>query len=680
MKKVFFSFILLFIVLACFATSFKVEDKDINLIDFNGYKHEGMSTIAPMVKSLGFMEAKDVMIQNNASTPAIASENTYNDYFLIAVQPKMLFGFDISEDDFAFLREDLMESYNLNALDYNVNNILEKYGNQLTAVTEPRLVENAKDRLSFSSITQANGYNESILNICGIVLVKGKIIWVLYYCNYSSFWDYENAVSKYTRFVNSFIQANKEEVKQELPLDLHRKYLQFLMNEETQTVSSEGHPNAYGLKYTFKVPKSFVEKPSEKPHIVNQYTCSSNDSISIGMAITIDDKYSSIIKAFGQDVRISDIFENASEIVLKSYTSINSGKTTIGTSTEAFFAEYKNQQTIFDGQSVEIYYYTLTFIQDYSMVQLAFSVGGLAEDNIKDVYEMYKALFFQISSTYNPTSTIIPKSQTSPASQQLEKELFKFLATSMLIPFVTWILMALILRFGIIHHAMEKDKALLTSTVLGILVVIVLFIVAGDLGAICGTFGAFMFYVICRIGHAEYDHEQEEMKQEKERVERLYREASQKSASAQKEYTKARETQANAEDSWRKAEQARQTAEEEIQKARQESSFASAEINRLIDELNRVLERNRHLEEEVRKATYNTSANSRIVKDKRYYEQVLDLTSSYTKAELKKAYLGKVNLYHPDKVATLGPKLKEIAEEEMKDINNAYQYLQDFCI
>ena len=44
--------------------------------------------------------------------------------------------------------------------------------------------------------------------------------------------------------------------------------------------------------------------------------------------------------------------------------------------------------------------------------------------------------------------------------------------------------------------------------------------------------------------------------------------------------------------------------------------------------------------------------------------------------EVKKAYTNTVQLYHPDKVAGMGPELQEVAESKMKALNAAYSLLQ----
>ncbi|MEC8052715.1 MAG: DnaJ domain-containing protein [Myxococcota bacterium] len=44
--------------------------------------------------------------------------------------------------------------------------------------------------------------------------------------------------------------------------------------------------------------------------------------------------------------------------------------------------------------------------------------------------------------------------------------------------------------------------------------------------------------------------------------------------------------------------------------------------------------------------------------------------------DVKKAYTSTVQLYHPDKVAGMGPELQEVAESKMKALNAAYSLLQ----
>jgi DnaJ like chaperone protein len=61
------------------------------------------------------------------------------------------------------------------------------------------------------------------------------------------------------------------------------------------------------------------------------------------------------------------------------------------------------------------------------------------------------------------------------------------------------------------------------------------------------------------------------------------------------------------------------------------------------------------------------------------YKKVMGINGEYTKESLKKKYRKLATEYHPDKVAHLGDKMKEVAEREMKEINEAYEYLNNKC-
>ena len=59
----------------------------------------------------------------------------------------------------------------------------------------------------------------------------------------------------------------------------------------------------------------------------------------------------------------------------------------------------------------------------------------------------------------------------------------------------------------------------------------------------------------------------------------------------------------------------------------------------------------------------------------RYYE-ILGVSPGASLEEIKKAYHRRVMEYHPDKVAHLGAALRVVAEQKMKEINEAYGYFE----
>jgi preprotein translocase subunit Sec63 len=64
-------------------------------------------------------------------------------------------------------------------------------------------------------------------------------------------------------------------------------------------------------------------------------------------------------------------------------------------------------------------------------------------------------------------------------------------------------------------------------------------------------------------------------------------------------------------------------------------------------------------------------------KDERYFAAILGLSPGTTSGDLKNRYRELVMQYHPDRVAHLGPKLREFAEQQMKEINEAYDFFKD---
>ncbi len=59
------------------------------------------------------------------------------------------------------------------------------------------------------------------------------------------------------------------------------------------------------------------------------------------------------------------------------------------------------------------------------------------------------------------------------------------------------------------------------------------------------------------------------------------------------------------------------------------------------------------------------------------HSRTLGLSGHFSFTDVKRQYYERIKEYHPDKVAALGPKLKELAEAESKKINAAYEFFTE---
>ena len=112
----------------------------------------------------------------------------------------------------------------------------------------------------------------------------------------------------------------------------------------------------------------------------------------------------------------------------------------------------------------------------------------------------------------------------------------------------------------------------------------------------------------------------------------------------------------------RKAEEERNRREEE---ARREKAQWEEQARREAEEQRKRSEKDHHRE-----------AEQAPIKDERYYGSVLGLKGKVTPADVRRRYYELASQYHPDKVHLLGPKLRELAEIEMKAINEAYRHFK----
>lgn len=71
-----------------------------------------------------------------------------------------------------------------------------------------------------------------------------------------------------------------------------------------------------------------------------------------------------------------------------------------------------------------------------------------------------------------------------------------------------------------------------------------------------------------------------------------------------------------------------------------------------------------------------TSIKAMFVKDTGYAYKILEIDTSATEEEIKKAYRRMAMKYHPDKVAHLGEDFQKAAQEKFRTVNEAYEAIK----
>lgn len=65
-----------------------------------------------------------------------------------------------------------------------------------------------------------------------------------------------------------------------------------------------------------------------------------------------------------------------------------------------------------------------------------------------------------------------------------------------------------------------------------------------------------------------------------------------------------------------------------------------------------------------------------MINEEDYY-QILGISPEADTKQIKEAYLYKVNILHPDRLAAMTPRIRRLAEEELKKVNMAYEVLSN---
>jgi len=660
LKKLFGLWAALFSVLFfhayCFSAEIKIDSEKITVPAYNGFVE--ISKISPdtvamfedMLPPTNRLHA--VYTTESDSGKLLKSQPAELNRYLIVQTAKALEPVALGTRHFAELRKQIRTEYeslfdqNKSKIDELAKQASRKLSNRISDKVEMKVGEmlpmsvNSETayHISLSSLTKfststAEDNTEFIsAGTVSMVLLKGRVVYLNVFSIYNTIDDLKWTKRVAEKWTESTIRANVATTQSGLgeivPVGTRiDPEVKEVLAAEKKTFSTFNHPKAHDLNISIQYPSLWVAKEGQRPHIVQKFTGSSTGHLVPGCMIIIQE-LPSIGKILLDGQMAEEIFsEGVKDYIPTNAVYIDGGTTKIDAEPGAWVKYYFEQET--SGAKVGMYSLQYMLFYKGSMFALQCSVAGSASEKLilEDTFSSYLPVFQNIGN-----SILIPdKWKTEVSNTDVVSSVMKdtygenWLLTFLISAILTWgigLAPPLLIRFAFMKHPVSKPLSL----ILVIFFWVFNFVLFTALGSESKTHGGLLLvaiasYAILRKGSAKY-----EEKQARQREEENHR--------AKEQRRKDEERKRSEEFRW----------QEERKKDQNEK------------------ERN--------------GRESRRIKDEEYYRNILGLGSNYTVEDIKRRYRELVVKYHPDKVNHLGEKLKETAEREMKEINEAYEYFK----
>ncbi len=489
-------------------------------------------------------------------------------------------------------------------------------------------------------------------------LVKGKLLYLYIYKDYLKDSDIEWTKDIAVAWSSQIIENNGPTTKN-LPGKITNSNtpipstVQELIAEPQTEYLTEGHDKSLGINLRLSYPSSWEAEEGIRPHIVQKFTGKGDGSISPGIMIIIQD-VTSWETAFLEAEDWEEILYDATEEMIPAGASnISHGKTKIDGEPAVWNKYYHEQER--SGMRIGMFMLQYVTVYQGKMVILQCSVGGRTEDHLllEDSFNAFLPLFQGIGN-----SVVIENKWDSNGGSSSSDDYWLFgLALSLLFTWGIGLLPPLIARFVVLRRCFSKQAAMIFSITF-LAVNIVFFTILGSTTEenVSLFLVAFASFAILRIGAENDDRERERVRAEKEKL--RWEEQAKRAREDAKRAEEDMEFKQNHERERARAEFERRQWEEQAKRAREDAAKA---------------------EEAARKSKQDAQDGkdqSIRHKDVKYHADVLGLRGSVTKEHIRKRYRELASKYHPDRVANLGDKLKQVAELEMKVINESYDFLK----
>jgi len=502
--------------------------------------------------------------------------------------------------------------------------------------------------------------SETILAMTTVFqLIKGKLLYLYVYGEYEKAADLE-WTKDIAKEWSSQIVASNEFVSLSIPNGITNPNTQIptriknLLAGPKSEYTTIGHSKALGLDISISYPASWEPEEGIRPHIIQKFNGKVLGSISPGFLLLIQEVpgWESVFLDRDNWEEILDEF--AVEMRPENSTYLSHGKTKIDGEPTVWLKYYMEQER--SGMRIGMFMFHYVVFYQGKMIMLQCSVGGLINDYLvlEETFNTYLPVFLDIG------NSIVINNKWDGSSGSYEPFSQYWLFTIALSALLTWgigLLPPLVTRFIIIRRCLSKQASRIFSISFLVINIIAFTIMGSESKTHAALFlVALASFAILRIGSEEDDKERERVSGEKEK--RQWEEQAKR-----------------AQDDARRIEEERQFK----QKHAQERERAERERQDWEQQDNRAREDAERAQEEARKKKQQDQQYDDYDKQPRnadYYARVLGLRGRVTKDQLIKCYRDLASKYHPDKVANLGDKLKEIADSEMKAINEAYDFMK----
>jgi hypothetical protein len=433
------------------------------------------------------------------------------------------------------------------------------------------------------------------------------------------------------------------------PIDLAIEEL--LAGQQTE-FSLNGHAKAHGLGISLKYPSSWRAEEDVRAHVVQSIAGSDAGGISPSCVILVQELPSWAVLFLEGETGTEVIKGALREMLPPNASFLVGGRIKLAGEPGAWFKYYFEEER--SGLTFGMYAIRHVLFYGGRMLVVQCSVDALQDRGmLEDAFTSYSPVFQKIANSiliHDKWAETASVSLDSDIADNVDEHWFFLLLRSVVVIGGIGLAAPLVARFILFRHPMTKPVALFFVVSFWALNVFTFTARGSTLRIHCALmFVAWASYAILRKkGSRQHDEP------------RKYRRAEQ-----------------------RERQEAGQLYDQEKQRWERERGLREQQARAVKEDTQQIPEDARgcagdareHTEEESRPLRDTTSQERR---NRCHYARVLGVSGEETLGDLQRRYRELAFKYHPDRVHHLGDRLKEAADREMKEINEAFNYFKKY--